>query len=83
VAVEYHNLRNVTAREIVSALLRDGFLLRRQRGSHQRYQHPDGRRVTVTFHGSSDTFPIGTLREMIDEQAHWKEEDLRRLRLIR
>ena len=54
---------------------------RRQKGSHQRDQHPDGRRVTVTFHASSDTFPIGTLKEMIN-QAGWTEEDLIRLILL-
>jgi hypothetical protein len=50
-------------------------------GNHQRFQHPDGRRVTVTFHKSSDTFPPKTLKNMF-EQAHWTEGDLRRLKLI-
>jgi predicted RNA binding protein YcfA (HicA-like mRNA interferase family) len=36
VAVDYRQLRTVTAREIVSALIRDGFYLRGQKGSHQR-----------------------------------------------
>ena len=47
--IEYHNLRSVTAREVCRALEQDGFTLARQRGSHQRYTHPDGRRVTVPF----------------------------------
>ncbi len=80
-AVDYRSLRNLTAREIIGALARDGVLYRRQKGSHQRDQHPDGRRVTVTFHASSDTFPIGTLKEMIN-QAGWTEEDLIRLSLL-
>lgn len=80
-AIDYRQLRNLTVREIISALIQDGFFYRRQKGSHQRYQHPDGRRVTVTFHASSDTFPIKTLKEMIG-QARWTEEDLRRLKLI-
>jgi predicted RNA binding protein YcfA (HicA-like mRNA interferase family) len=41
-------LGSLTAREIISALIRDGFSLHNQRGSHQRYRHADGRRVTVT-----------------------------------
>jgi predicted RNA binding protein YcfA (HicA-like mRNA interferase family) len=65
------------------ALTRDGFVFYNQRGSHQRYRHADGRRVTVTFHHASDTFPIGTLRSMIELQARWTEDDLRRLSLIR
>jgi predicted RNA binding protein YcfA (HicA-like mRNA interferase family) len=49
-------------------------------GSHQIYYHPDGRRVTVVFHGSS-TFRRKTLKSMID-QTRWTEADLKRLKLI-
>ena len=80
--LDYSKLRNLTAREIASALLQDGFQLRRQKGSHQRYVHPDGRRLTVSFHRSSDTFEMKTLRSMIETQARWSEEDLRRLHLL-
>jgi predicted RNA binding protein YcfA (HicA-like mRNA interferase family) len=55
--INYDQLRTLTARELINALTRDGFHLRNQRGSHQRYRHPDGRRVTVSFHRPSDTFP--------------------------
>ena len=81
-ALDYSKLRNLTAREITSALLQDGFRLRRQKGSHQRYVHADGRRVTVSFHRASDTFEMKTLKSMIEAQARWTEEDLRRLGLI-
>jgi len=77
---EWRQLRNITARELVNALSRDGFVFHNQRGSHQRYRHADGRRVTVTFHRAGDTFPIGTLRSMIEVQARWT---VRRLALIR
>ena len=82
-SIEWRRLRNLTAREIGNALLRDGFVLHNQRGSHQRYRHSDGRRVTLTLHHASDTFPIGTLRSIIEVQARWTEDDLRRLSLIR
>jgi predicted RNA binding protein YcfA (HicA-like mRNA interferase family) len=39
---------------------RDGFYFIRQKGSHQRYGHADGRRVTVAPHGGGDTFTIKT-----------------------
>jgi predicted RNA binding protein YcfA (HicA-like mRNA interferase family) len=81
--IEWRRLRNLTAREISAALLRDGFVLHNQHGSHQRYRHNDGRRVTVTFHRPGDTFPLGTLRSMIEVQAGWSEDDLRRLSLLR
>lgn len=80
--IDYRLLRSVTAREIISALMRDGFFLRRQAGSHQRYQHPDGRRVTVSLHKSSDTFPPKTLRSIVQTQARWTEDDLKRLKLV-
>jgi len=67
---------------MISALIHDGFFLRRQAGSHQRYQHPDGRRVTVSFHKSSDTFPLKTLKTIIEMQARWTEDDLKRLKLL-
>jgi predicted RNA binding protein YcfA (HicA-like mRNA interferase family) len=65
-------LGSLTAREIISALIRDGFSLHNQRGPHQRYRHADGRRVTVTYHRPGDTFPMGALRSMIEIQARRK-----------
>jgi predicted RNA binding protein YcfA (HicA-like mRNA interferase family) len=82
-AIDYSRLRSLTAREIISALIRDGFYLRTQQGSHQRYYHADGRRITVSFHKSSDTFPPKTLKSMIEEQAQWDEADLIRLKLLK
>lgn len=80
--IGWRRLRNLTARQIVNALARDGFTLHSQRGSHQRYRHADGRRVTVTYHRAGDTFPLGTLRSMIETQAKWTEADMRRLGLL-
>jgi predicted RNA binding protein YcfA (HicA-like mRNA interferase family) len=82
--IDYAHLHSLTAREIIGALIRDGFLLRSSggsSGSHQRFQHADGRRVTVSFHTPSETFPPKTLKSIIT-QASWIEEDLRRLKLI-
>jgi predicted RNA binding protein YcfA (HicA-like mRNA interferase family) len=81
-AIDWSRLRSTIAREIVSALIRDGFSLRNQSGSHQRYQHLDGRRVTVSFRRPGDTFRPKTLRSIVDTQARWTEADLRRLKLI-
>jgi len=50
-SIDYSRLHSLTAREIISALIRDGFYPRPGKagtGSHQRFQHQDGRRVTVT-----------------------------------
>jgi predicted RNA binding protein YcfA (HicA-like mRNA interferase family) len=76
-------LRSLTAGELVSALARDGFDLDRQAGAHQLYLHPDGRRVTVSFHWPGEIFEVKTLRTMIEMQAHWTDEDLQRRKLIK
>jgi predicted RNA binding protein YcfA (HicA-like mRNA interferase family) len=81
-AIDYRQLRSLTARELISALIRDGFSLDRQSGSHQLYDHPDGRRVTVTFHRPGDTFPHKTLKRMLEDQARWSGADLERLGLL-
>ena len=80
--IDYSQLRSLQARQLISALIRDEFILRSQRGSHHRYRHPDGRRVTVPFSRPGDTFAPKTLRRIIEEQACWTAEDLRRLGLL-
>jgi predicted RNA binding protein YcfA (HicA-like mRNA interferase family) len=80
--IDYSTLRSLTAHEVCRALERDGFTSTRQRGSHHRYAHPDGRRVTVPFTRSGKTFAPGTLRSILERQARWTADDLRRLDLI-
>ena len=80
--VDFSRLRSLTARQLVNALLRDGFLLIRQTGSHARFAHPDGRRVTVPYSRPRETFALATLRSIIVVQARWSEGDLIRLRLL-
>jgi predicted RNA binding protein YcfA (HicA-like mRNA interferase family) len=46
------------ARELIRILKRMGFqLLRKSRGSHWQFQHPDGRRTTVPVHKGRDIGP--------------------------
>ena len=80
--IDYSRLRSLTVRRLISALAEDGFALQRQKGSHRHYHHPDGRRVTLSFHHSGDTFRPGTLRSIIDVQARWADKDLTRLGLL-
>ena len=74
-------LRGLTAREFVAALSREGFVLRRTRGSHHIFKHHDGRRVVVAMHSPGATFPAGTLAEML-KATRWDESDLQRLGLL-
>ena len=61
-AVGYSRLKSLTDRRSINALIRDGFVLDRQTGAHRHYVHPDGRRVTVTFHHPGQTFAPKTLK---------------------
>lgn len=78
--IDYSKLCSLTARRLISALIKDGFHLDRESGSHQQYLHSNKGRVTVSFHHPSDTFPPKTLKKIVQE-AGWTEEDLRRLNI--
>ena len=80
---DFSRLRTLTARRLHQALLQDGFAAVRQRGSHHRYAHPDGRRVTLAYSSPGDTFRRATLHDIIYLQAEWTAADLRRLGLLR
>ena len=80
--IDYSKLRSLTARRLISALIKDGFHLDRESGSHQQYLHSNKGRVTVSFHHPSDTFPPKTLKKIVQETG-WTEEDLRRLKLLK
>jgi len=75
------SVKNITARKLVNALLRDGFHRTSRPGGHLIFRHPDGRRVEVPFHRPGQTFPPKTLKEMIT-QARWTVADLKRLKLV-
>jgi predicted RNA binding protein YcfA (HicA-like mRNA interferase family) len=73
--------KGVPARLFIRALHADGFLLKRTKGSHHIFSHPDGRIVVVAYHRLSDTFPVGTLKGMLAD-TNWQEHDLQRLSLL-
>ena len=82
--INYQRIRNITAREIESALFRDGFVLVGSGGGHRQYRHyAANRNVTLAWHGSGQTYRLATLRSIIEVQAQWTEADLIRLGLIR
>jgi predicted RNA binding protein YcfA (HicA-like mRNA interferase family) len=55
-----------------------GFRRTRQKGSHARWQHPDGRATTIPVHGDADIG--GWLFREILTQLGVTEEEFRRLR---
>ena len=77
-----HLLRNIPVRELMRALERDDFILRRttRTGGHI-YTHPDGRTTVIHYHRGSDRLTRRTLRRIL-EAAQWTEEDLQRLGIL-
>ena len=58
----------VTARELMRVLRKLGFVQTRSRGSHRRFEHPDGRKTTVPVHRGRD-IPRGLLRQIVTIDA--------------
>lgn len=54
----------VTARQLMRVLRKFGFVQTRSRGSHRRFEHPDGRKTTVPVHRGRD-IPRGLLRQIV------------------
>jgi len=70
-------LRMLKAIEIISALRKAGFVPIRQKGSHVRLKHDDGRLVTVPCHSGQD-IGRGLLRKILRD-AEMNPNDLLKL----
>jgi predicted RNA binding protein YcfA (HicA-like mRNA interferase family) len=66
------------AKELMRAAERSGFKLARQKGSHARWIHPDGRTTTIPVHPSTEIG--GWLYHKILKQMGISEEEFRKLR---
>ena len=55
----------LAAPQVIRVLRKNGFRLISQKGSHQKWSHPDGPQVIVPVHGKK-ILPIGTLKSIID-----------------
>ena len=68
---------SITFKRLMNLVESLGFDRVRQRGSHVRYAHPDGRKLTIPDHGSRDV-PRGLLIRIVrydvkmDLDAFWK-----------
>lgn len=54
----------LSARQVMGALRRLGFIEIRSRGSHRRWVHADGRKTTIPVHRGRD-LPRGLLRQIV------------------
>ncbi|MGH7259434.1 MAG: type II toxin-antitoxin system HicA family toxin [Nitrospiraceae bacterium] len=77
-----HLLRNLPVNQLIRALERDGFTLRRSTRTGGRiYAHQDGRITVVHYHHGSDTLTRKTLKSVL-EAVGWTIDDAKRLGLI-
>lgn len=67
-------LPRVKSRQLVLIVLRMGFQLRDQSGSHAVYVHPDGRKTTIPIHPAQD-IGIGLLTKIIKKDLQMTRED--------
>ncbi len=64
-------------KKVVKTLLKFGFEIKRQTGSHIRLIHPDGRATTVAMHNQD--LPKGTLKAILKQSELTLEEFLKSL----
>ena len=56
----------ISAKELIKFLQSIGFEFARQKGSHQRFKHPDSRVITIPVHGK-DNLKSGLLIGILNE----------------
>jgi predicted RNA binding protein YcfA (HicA-like mRNA interferase family) len=56
----------LTAKELIKILLKLGFNLKRQKGSHKFFQHKDGRTTVIPDHGT-EQLDRGLLNKIIKQ----------------
>ena len=81
-AIDYSRLRSLRARKLIRALKKDGFYEERSKGALRLFKHRDRRRTTIHLHNMGQTFAVGTLKAIIEEQAKWTGADLERLGIL-
>jgi predicted RNA binding protein YcfA (HicA-like mRNA interferase family) len=78
----WKQLKNKTADDLITALLRDGFVLDEKIRTERIYRHADRRKVSIHYHKGSQTYGAGLLKALL-EDTEWSEEDMRRLKLLK
>lgn len=78
----WEQLKNTTADELLSALVKDGFVLDTKVRTERVYRHPDGRRVSIHYHTGNKCYRRGLLKSLLEDTG-WSEADMRRLKVIK
>ncbi len=74
-------LPSLTGEEIIKALTKAGFHKVRQKGSHGKLTHPDGRTTVVPIH-KSESIGKGLMGKILNDIDMNREEFLKHLRNI-
>jgi len=64
------------AKEVLAKLLKAGFVIKRQSGSHIIIRHPDGRQSYIAMH--TNDIPEGTFRKIL-KQSNLTFEEFKKL----
>ena len=78
----WKQLKNMSAHKLISALLKDGFVLDDNVRTERIYRCPDGRKVSIHYHTGKKTYRPKLLKALLHEIG-WAEDDLRRLKLVK
>lgn len=65
----------VKPRELVNFFYKQGFISKRQTGSHHRLIHPDGRKISVAIHNKP--VAVGTLNSVLRQAEMGKRDFLK------
>ena len=78
----WQQLKNITADGLISALIKDGFVLDTEVRTERIFRHPDGRKVSIHYHTRSQTYGASLLKALLDDIG-WSEKDMKRIKLIK
>ena len=78
----WDQLKNITTRELIAALEKDGFRPDEELKTERIYKHPDGRRCSIHYHKGSKCYGPKLLKGLF-KGIGWSEKDLRRIKLIK
>lgn len=65
----------ISGKDLLRILTRQGFVVLRQRGSHVRIRHPDGRVTTIPVHTGA-TLPRGLLHKILYHDLELSTADI-------
>jgi len=78
----WNQLKAITENELISALLKDGFVPDAKLRAERIYRHPDGRKVSIHYHTGNECYGRGLLKALLKDTG-WSENDMYRLKLIK